>query len=160
MFKYHMTKAEREVTGGEELRGLLKRGKYASIALCRHNEPYIVTLSYGYDEKNGRLYFHTANKGLKLDFLKENSNVCATVIEDGGYIKDQCSHRYFSVVLWGEMTLISDLEEKKHAMEVLLNHLEDNPGPIKERNLPHDASYNGVALLRLTVRQLTGKRGS
>jgi nitroimidazol reductase NimA-like FMN-containing flavoprotein (pyridoxamine 5'-phosphate oxidase superfamily) len=159
MFKYHMTKAEREVTVGEELSGLLKRGKYASIAMCRRNEPYIVTLSYGYDEQARCLYFHTANKGLKLDFLKENSNACATVVEDGGYLKDQCSHLYFSLVISGQMTVVSDLEEKKHAMEVLLNHLEDNPGPIRQRNLPHDAAYSGVAMLRLTIGQLSGKRG-
>lgn len=160
MFRYHMNKAEREVAGEAELSGLLKKGQYASIALCRNNEPYIVTLSYGYDEQNSCLYFHTATKGLKLEFIRENPDVCATVIEDGGYQKDQCSHQYFSVVIWGQMTLITDLAEKKHAMEVLLNHLEENPGPIRQRNIKSDTAYNGVAMLKLSIRHLTGKRGS
>lgn len=160
MKKYHMNKAEREVTGREGIGRLLKTGKYVSIAMCRDNEPYIVTLSYGYDEQNGCLYFHTALKGLKLGFIKDNPWVCATIIQDGGYEKDQCAHRYFSVVMWGTMVVIDELEEKKHALEVLLHHLEDNPDPIRQRNLKNDAAYNGVAVLKLTITHLTGKRGS
>ncbi|HBV96430.1 MAG: flavin-nucleotide-binding protein [Peptococcaceae bacterium BICA1-7] len=160
MKKHHMNKADREVIDREELRDLLKTGKYASIAMCRDNDPYIVTLSYGYDQQNDCLYFHTALKGLKLAIIKDNPNVCATVIQDGGYEKDQCAHHYFSAVMWGTMTVIDDLEEKKHALEVLLHHLENNPDPIRQRNLKNDAAYKGVAILKLTITHLTGKRGS
>ena len=160
MIKYHMTKAEREVTDRAELQEVLKSGKFATIALCRDNEPYIVTLSCGYDEKNHCLYFHTAPKGLKLEFIKDNPRVCATVIKDYGYQKDHCSHIYSSVVLWGTMNLLGDLQEKKYAMDVLLNHLEDNPDPIKQRNLKNDSAYGGVALLKLDIIHMTGKKGS
>lgn len=160
MKKYHINKAEREIADWEELRNLLKAGKYATIAMCRDNEPYIVTLSCGYDEKNNCLYFHTALKGLKLGFIKDNPNVCATVIEDGGYEKDQCAHRYFSVVMWGTMAIVDGLEEKKHALEVLLHHLEEDPDPIRQRNIRNDAAYNGVAILKLAITHLTGKKGS
>jgi nitroimidazol reductase NimA-like FMN-containing flavoprotein (pyridoxamine 5'-phosphate oxidase superfamily) len=46
----------------------------------------IVTLSYGYDSEKKTLYFHSAKKGLNWDFINSNKRVCATVIEDGGYI--------------------------------------------------------------------------
>jgi uncharacterized protein len=91
--KYHMNKAEREITDHATMAGILRDGRYAIVALCRDNEPYIVTLSYGYDPERSALYFHSAAKGLKLDFLAANGAACATVIEDGGYVTDQCSHR-------------------------------------------------------------------
>lgn len=95
--------------------------------MCSGNKPYIVTLSYGYDSKTNSLYFHCSPQGLKLDFIKANSLVCATVIEDGGYVVDECGHNYRIVVFWGKMKIVPDNDEKKHGMKVLLNHLENKP---------------------------------
>jgi nitroimidazol reductase NimA-like FMN-containing flavoprotein (pyridoxamine 5'-phosphate oxidase superfamily) len=116
-------------------------------------------LSYGYDKGKGALYFHCAKKGLKIDFLRENPKVCATVIEDKGYKKDECEQAYRSVVFWGEMAVVEDLPEKIHGMDVLLQHLEENPDPIRERNLKEEKAYKGVGILRLDIQSLTGKRG-
>ncbi|MBW6479881.1 MAG: pyridoxamine 5'-phosphate oxidase family protein, partial [Bacteroidales bacterium] len=86
MKKYHLhNRPNRELKTQEEINSILSKGKYAVISMCRDNEPYIVTLSYGADLTSKTLYFHCATKGLKLDFLSSNKNVCATVIEDGGY---------------------------------------------------------------------------
>lgn len=160
MKRYHMNKMDKEITEVNELLRLIRDGKYSTIALCRNNEPYLVTLSYGYDQEKNTLYFHSSLKGLKLEFLKENSNVCASIIEDKGYIMDKCEHHYSSVVMWGNMTLINDLEEKKHAMEVVMNHLEENPQPIKERALMNDAVYEKAAFLKLEITEMYGKSGS
>lgn len=160
MMNYHMNKKEREIKDPVELRRILKEGKYSVIAMCSGNEPYVVTLSYGYDEENNSLYFHSALKGLKLDIISKNNNVCATVIEDRGYKKDECTHNYSSVVLYGKMSVIEELDEKKHAMEVLLNHLEENPDPIKQRNFKNDKMYGVVTMMKLEISGMTGKSGS
>jgi hypothetical protein len=160
MPKYHMYRKDREMTDPEELKQILKKGKYVIIAMCRNQEPYIVTLNYGYDERGHCLVFHCALKGLKLDFIAENPEVCASVILDEGYVKDNCSHRYMSLVIRGKMALIRDLEEKKQALDILLNHLEENPAPIKARNIKDNASYDRFAMLKLEISELTGKKGS
>jgi len=157
MTKYHMNKKEREIKKQEELREILKQGKYAVISMCRDNEPYIVTLSYGYDRDKNALYFHTASKGLKIDFIKHNPNVCATVIEDRGYRMNESNHKYRSVVFWGEMFMVENLEEKIHGMEIILNHLENNPKTVKEKFLKNEENYNKVTILRLDIKELTGK---
>ena len=156
--KYHMHKQEREITGRTELIEILKQGKYAVIAMCRFYEPYIVTLSYGYDEIKHALYFHCALSGLKLEFIRNNPKVCATVIDDKGYIKDECEQHYRSVVFWGEMFIVDDLDEKKYGLDILLNHLEDDPDPIKVRNIKDDDKYLKVGILRLDINTLTGKK--
>ncbi len=160
MTKYHMKKFEREITDKVELFNILKDGKYAIISMCRNNEPYIVTLSYGYDEDRNSLYFHSAKAGLKIDFLNENPKVCATVIVDGGYQTGECEHKYASVVFWGSMYMVEDLEEKKHALVTLINHLEEVPEPVKARLLKNDSVYEGVGVLRLDIGEITGKKGS
>lgn len=157
MDRYHMRKKEREIKDEEELIEIIKQGKYAVISMCWNNKPYIVTLSYGYDEDKNSLYFHTAAKGLKIDFLKQNPNVCATVINDNGYVMNECDHKYYSVVFWGEMCVVQDTEEKKHGMEILLNHLEDDPKKLKEKFLKDDETLKKIMLLRLDIKELTGK---
>jgi nitroimidazol reductase NimA-like FMN-containing flavoprotein (pyridoxamine 5'-phosphate oxidase superfamily) len=158
--RYHMRKKEREITDREQLLEILKKGKYTVISMCRENESYLVTLSYGYDEKQNALFFHCSPQGLKLDFIRQNPNVCATVIEDRGYKMGDCSHAYRSVVFWGKMYQLHDLSEKKHAIDVLLEHLEDEPGIVREKSLKSDEDYKDVGILRLDITEMTGKKSS
>lgn len=160
MKKYHLTnRPNRELKDAGEIKNILRKGKFVVISMCRSNEPYIVTLSYGYDADKNSLYFHCARNGLKLDFLSENSTVCATVIEDKGYIDDTCSHAYKTVVFWGDMKKVSNLDEKKYGMNVLLHHLEKKHNVIKEKMIAADECYANMEILRLDIKQIHGKAG-
>ena len=158
MPKYHLRKKEREIKSQEEMEEVLQKGKFVSIAMCRNNEPYVVSLNYGYAKGKNALYFHCAKEGLKLDFIKENPFVCATVIEDLGYVKDECEQFYRSLVFWGKMSIVEDLEEKKYGIEILLKHLEDNPDKVRQKTLKDDKAYEDVGILRLDITEITGKK--
>lgn len=160
MQKYHLhNRPNRELKSQTEIVNILKTGKYAVISMCADNEPYIVTLSYGYDELKNTLYFHSAKHGLKLDFINKNSKVCATVIEDGGYVQNECAHNYKTAVFWGNMEIVADMDEKKHGMKVLLNHLEDNPEVVDEKLLKSDTYYDKMEILKLEIIQIHAKAG-
>ncbi|HUW91021.1 MAG TPA: pyridoxamine 5'-phosphate oxidase family protein [Candidatus Nanopelagicaceae bacterium] len=152
-----MQKKEREILDKGLLLEIMRNGKFTTISLCRNNEPYIVTLSYGFDERDNCLYFHSAQKGLKLEYLKENQKVCGTILEDLGYVKNDCSHKYRSIVFWGDMIIVENLDEKKHAFDILLNHLEDNPSKVKKRFFKSEESYKNTCLLKLDINLITGK---
>jgi nitroimidazol reductase NimA-like FMN-containing flavoprotein (pyridoxamine 5'-phosphate oxidase superfamily) len=152
-----MQKKEREILDKRIYKEIMKNGKFSTISMCRNDEPYIVTLNYGFDAINNNLYFHSAQKGLKLEFLKENQKVCGTIIEDLGYVNDDCSHKYRSIVFWGDMTIVENLDEKKHAFDIILNHLEDNPSKLKKKFLKSEQSYENTCLLKLDINLITGK---
>lgn len=159
MTKYHMYKKEKEITDVDVFYDVLKKGTFAIIALSENDRPYIVTMNYGYDEGKNALYFHCALKGLKLNILSQNPNVCATVLEDLGYKADECSHAYRTIVFRGTLCVVRELEEKKYGMEVLFHHLEANPDPIRERNFKTEGDYSKVNILRLDIEEITGKQG-
>jgi len=160
MQEYHLhNHPDRELTNPQEILEILKNGKFATISMCRNNESYIVTLSYGYDVAENALYFHCAPQGLKLDFLSANSQVCATVIEDGGYVETKCEHNFRSVVFWGKMHLVTDLEQKKHGMEVLLRHLEPDNLVVSEKLSKSENYYPRMEVLKLEITQIHGKAG-
>lgn len=159
MAKYHMHRKEREITDRDELAQILKKGRYAVISMCRENEPYTVALSYGYDSTENVLYSHCSLKGLKLEFIEANPSVCAMVIEDLEYKTGECSHEYVSVVIWGKMSIIKDPVQKKQGLDIILNHLEDNPRVIKDKHLNNELVFEKLAVLKLEITEMTGKRG-
>lgn len=161
MVKYHMNKKENEIKNRQELIEIISRGKYTTLSLCRGNEPYIITLNYGFDREKNSLFFHTSREGLKIDFIRQNPYACGTIIEDKGYKMGECDHAYRSVVFWGTLTIVEDLQEKKQGMDVLLHHLEENPDEIRERLLKDDRVYEqrNLAILKLDIQEITGKQG-
>ena len=160
MNRYHLqNRPDRELKESEDIDDILKNGQFAVLSLCRDNEPYVVTLSYGYDKGRNALYFHCAKEGLKLEFLRANSHVCATVIEDGGYIADECGHAYRTVVFRGPMQPVDELEEKKHGMGVLLRHLEKNSSVIQAKLRHSEKFYSKMEILRMDIQQIQGKAG-
>ncbi len=160
MQNYHLkNRPNRELTSVEDIHEILTNGKYSVIAMCRDNEPYIVTLSYGYDPEKNTLYFHCSSHGLKLDFIRSNPDVCATIIEDGGYVTNECEHVYRTAVFWGNMSVVTTLEEKKYGMNILLNHLETNPEMIKRMHQKSDEAYRSMEILKLEITQIHAKAG-
>ncbi len=158
MPKYHLRQAELEIVDQAELEAVLRRGRYMTVAMCRDGEPYVVTLSYGYSAGENVLYCHCARDGLKLDFLRATPEVCATVVEDLGYKSGECAHAYRSVVVRGLMEVVETRAQKAHGLRVLLAHQESDPLDVERRLLPDDAAYDRVTVLRLDIREITGKQ--
>ena len=156
---YHIRRKEKEIKNNSNLAEILKSGKYTTISMCRENEPYLVTLNYGFDSSRNSLYFHCANEGLKLDFIRENPNVCATIIEDKGYKKNECNHAYRSVILRGKMKIVKDISEKEHGFNVLLYHLEANPEMLKKKLFKTNEPYESTCILRMDIESIQGKEG-
>ncbi|MFW9773886.1 MAG: pyridoxamine 5'-phosphate oxidase family protein [Candidatus Heimdallarchaeota archaeon] len=156
MAKYHLRRVEKELSDRETILEILKKEKFAIISMCKENEPYLVSLSYGYDEAKQALYFHCAKEGQKIDFIKANPQVCGIVIEDNGY-QEGCGQAFRSVVFRGTMEIVKDLEEKKYGFEILLKQLEKDPQLIKNKFLKKDETYDNSGMLRLDISTITGK---
>lgn len=159
MSQYHVTRTDRAITDRSEISGIIRNGKYITIGMSRNDEPYVVTMNYGYDESANALYFHCSPRGHKMEFILANPFVCGSVIADKGYVMNECAHEYASVIIRGTMSVVEDLEQKKHAMNVLLNHLEENPDIVRERSLKDESKYVSLGILRLSIEETTGKKG-
>ena len=123
---FHVRRKEREITDVDEMRMVLKTTKYVTIALCMKEEPYLVSLSHGYDENKNCLYFHCAPEGKKLIFAAANPQVWGQAVLVFG-VTEECDYSYTSVQFSGKLWLINDLTEKWQAMEVLIRQVSLNP---------------------------------
>jgi hypothetical protein len=94
MENYHgMRGKEQEIRDTAELKAILAGTQYVTIAMCSDNEPYLVSLSHGYDKENNAIYFHCAYEGKKIEILKANNRVWGQAIVDHGYVQGRCDNK-------------------------------------------------------------------
>jgi len=123
---FHVRRKEREITDIDEMRLVLKNTKYVTVALCMNNEPYLIALNHGYDQAHNCIYFHCAPEGKKLIYAAANPKVWGQAILDFG-VTEECDYAYTSVHFSGKLSLITDLSEKRYAMELLVWQVSINP---------------------------------
>ena len=155
---YHVRRKDREITDQKALIDIVKNNKTATLALCSNNEPYIVTLTYGFDEKNGTLYFHCSKTGLKTDFIRKNPNTCLTIIEDSGLDSKTCNHFFKSLVIRGKVELIDDPEDTDRIIRILIDQLEtdEREKALKKLN-QQNKFYRDLQILQVKISEITGK---
>jgi len=157
---HQMRRTDKEISSPEEIDALLSSGKFMTIGLSDGNQPYLVTLSYGFDAEARRLYSHAAPVGRKLDVCAANPAACGTVIRDLGYVADDCTQRYESVVVYGQLRLVDDSEEARHGMWVLTRQLEaDAVATWTGNDLDDPATWQRFRMLAFDIEHATGKRG-
>ena len=148
---------EKEIKDIEEIKRVLGSTQYMTIAMCDNNQPYLVTLSHGYDSEKNCLYFHCAPQGKKINILESNNKIWGQVIVDYGYVQGKCDHLYVSVHFTGRVIFIEDLEEKKHALEVMIRQLEKNPEEVMAKQMGEDSVKN-VKIGRIDIKNFSGKK--
>jgi nitroimidazol reductase NimA-like FMN-containing flavoprotein (pyridoxamine 5'-phosphate oxidase superfamily) len=152
---FHVRRKDREITDPQTLKKVLKSTKYVTIALCMDNEPYLVSLSHGYDETRNCIYFHCADEGKKLVYINASHKVWGQAVLDYG-VTDECDYAYTSVHFMGRVSLIEDLSEKQHAMEVMVRQLSATPEEKLTKIKPEKLAK--TAMGRIDISYMTGKQ--
>ncbi len=132
---------------------ILKREPRGVMAV--HGEdgyPYAFPMNYIY--MDGKLYFHCAKEGHKLDALKADDRVSFCVM-DKGYRKDSdWALNIKSVIIFGRIKKIDDPSEAVNAVRKLGYKYY----PSKEEAEAEVAKdFHRVTMLELTIDHMTGK---
>ncbi|MCW3996499.1 MAG: pyridoxamine 5'-phosphate oxidase family protein [Candidatus Bathyarchaeota archaeon] len=152
---FHVRRKDREITDPAEMRTVLKTTKYVTIALCMDSEPYLVALTHGYDQHRNCLYFHCAPEGKKLIYAKANPKVWGQAVLDYG-VTDECDYAYRSVHFSGKLCLVTDLAEKKHALEVLVRQSSNRPEEKLAKVKPEKIEKTTMG--RIDISYMSGKK--
>ncbi|WP_168203358.1 pyridoxamine 5'-phosphate oxidase family protein [Oceanispirochaeta crateris] len=141
-----------------EMRGILSRGKYTSLALSDGNDPYIITLSFGLDPQEETLYLYGLKTGTKIDFLKSNSYVCGTVILEKEDLDSQSGLVYESLVYRGLVEVLHNAEERMKALNCIADKLYDAPSDKKSFAQKITDNLDKVLIMKLIIDEMTGRR--
>lgn len=151
-----MRRKEREITDIAAIEDIIRAGSVLFLGLCDCGEPYVVPMSYGY--AGGTLYMHCACEGRKLDVVRANARACATIVPDHSLVSGSraCafSMNYRSAMVFGSVREVSDPEEKRRGMEIVMRHAAGPDAPV---DFGPDG-LNRVAVLALAAERMTGKQ--
>lgn len=148
---------EKEIKEKNEMLPVLEKAKYITVAMCKDNEPYLVTLSHGYDREQHCIYFHCAKEGKKIEILRAHNIVWGQALIDLGYVGGACDHLYVTTQFRGKVTFVDGNDEKRHALEVMIKALEDDPEKVMDAQLT-EKSIKGVQIGRIDIEYLSGKK--
>jgi nitroimidazol reductase NimA-like FMN-containing flavoprotein (pyridoxamine 5'-phosphate oxidase superfamily) len=136
--------------------GLLERAEVGQFATVDSDgKPYVVPVCFVLD--GGRIYFHCAPEGKKLDNIKANPSVCFSAYEVLGMgvsPGQPCkSWTYFrSVVAMGKARILEG-DEKPRPLRLLAEKYAK--GPVAE--MPAD-STGRTCVVEMTIEEVTGKK--
>jgi len=138
----------------EEMERLLGDERVGYLGLSRDGQPYVVPLTYGYVA--GRILFHGAAAGKKLDWIRSNPRVCFTVARQFGDVVPHpqgaaCQVYSDSVVCYGTARVLDDIEERRRALNTFNQCLA--PGA---KDLTRDDVADCLAV-EITVEEMTGR---
>ncbi len=154
---HSLRRKDKEITNEAEVRAILREAQHVTIAMSLGDEPYLVTLSHGYDDGNDRIYFHCAMEGKKVEILRENPRVWGQALVDNGYQQGSCDHLYRTTQFHGWVTFIDDQEEREHALRIMIRHLDEDPEKIIDEQItPH--STGRILIGRIDIDHMSGKK--
>jgi len=153
---FHMRRKDKEITDPSVMKKILKAVKYVTLAMAMDDQPYLISLSCGYDEKGNCLYFHCAKEGKKFAYLKANNTVWGQALLDHGYIQGECDHKFASVHFKGRVTFLSESEEKLHAIRTMIRQLDRDPDALISKLKPE--RLEAALIGRIDIELMTGKK--
>ncbi|MGD9383080.1 MAG: pyridoxamine 5'-phosphate oxidase family protein [Desulfobacterales bacterium] len=148
-----MRRKDKAITNNAEIESIIRRSMVCRLAMANQDRPYMVPLCFGY--KDHTLYFHSAGQGKKLDMLKKNNSVCFEFDIDCEPIKSdkacEWGMKYKSVIGFGKASFIEELESKRRALDIIMQHYSGESFDYPE------AKIKNTVVIKVKIEHMTGK---
>ena len=135
---------------------ILREGIFGVLALSGdEGYSYAVPINYAYSD--GKIYFHSAKTGHKLDAIKNNEKVSFCVVERHEVVPEEFTSYFTSAIAFGKIKILDDenFDEKLHALELLADKYSPNVSQdLREKELKR---VSAVSIMILEIEHLTGK---
>ncbi|MBE6498925.1 MAG: pyridoxamine 5'-phosphate oxidase family protein [Methanobrevibacter thaueri] len=147
-----MRRKKQELSKEESINILINEPRGVLALTGDYNYPYPIPMSHVYVD--GKLYFHGAKTGHKNDAVKNNPKASYCVVTNGILNDDGWSYKFKSVIIFGEIKILNDSEEKIDKLTYLGNKFFPS----------HDYTVDEIKRLldktevyELTIKHITGK---
>ena len=141
----------------ERMEEVLRELSDGHLGLWDGEQVYVVPLNYTYD--GGRILFHCALEGRKLDVIRAHPDVCfeasrleGAPVEHAGEL---CNAAFVSVICWGKARVSDDLEERREILQAFQVRYATEEKPLTSMTPERTASCGAVVI---EVERMTGRK--
>lgn len=144
---------KRQSLSTEECVAILERMPNGTLALYGDDGyPYAVPVSYVYAD--GKIYFHSAMQGHKVDAVRRNGNVSFCVVEQDDVKPAEFTTYFRSVIVFGKARILTDEDEKRNALCLLADKYSHGEAGMEAEIAK---GFNKLLMVEITVEHITGK---
>lgn len=144
----------RQQLSEEECETILIAATAGTLALLGDNGyPYAVPVSHVY--ANGKLYFHSALTGHKVDAIRNCDKASFCVIASDDVHPSEFTTYFKSVIAFGRIHIVEDDEERLNAAALLGERF--NPGDATGLQKEMDKFFSHMLAICMDIEHLSGK---
>jgi nitroimidazol reductase NimA-like FMN-containing flavoprotein (pyridoxamine 5'-phosphate oxidase superfamily) len=150
-----------EENGLKEMEKVLNQAEVGRIAFSDGFLPYIIPLNFVYHE--GKIAFHCAWEGKKLELIKKNPNCCFEVDEFMGEVSyhydSLCHLDYDSVLAFGKARIENGVKEKLRFFQLLhAKYKEIYRKPLSKGGIRfEEKNISEACCVVIDIKELTGR---
>jgi len=155
MAQFREMRRKRQQLSHEESVEILQKATSGTLALLGDGGyPYAVPLSYVYHD--GKLYFHSALTGHKVDAIRNYDKASFCVIDKDDVKPEEYTTYFRSVIAFGHIHIIDDEAEKLETTRLLGQRY--NPGNDASLQQEIEKGFSRMLMICLEIDHLTGKQ--
>ena len=149
-----MRRKEKEIAEEADIEAVIRKARLCRLGLSDGEQPYIVPLCFGYDQRT--LYFHSASEGKKLDIIRKNQRVCFELDVDTEVVRAEKAcrwgMRYQSVIGFGKAVFVDSFEERQNAFAMIMRQYSPHFLDIT------DSDLKNITVIKVLIDRMTGKQ--
>lgn len=143
----------RQLLPREETVAVMERCTNGVLACVGDEDyPYAVPLSYVY--LDGKIYFHSAKAGHKIDAFTKHPKVSFAVIDEDTIVSEEYTTHFRSAIAFGKARIVEGEEWGKAFGALVEKYSGDQPKEAKEKEI---AGCTRSLVIAIDVEHLTGK---
>ena len=148
-----MRRKRQQLSEAESIAILEKATSGILALLGDEGYPYAVPISFIYTD--GKLYFHSALSGHKVDAIRQCDKASFCVIEQDDIQPEKYTTFYRSVIAFGRIHIIEEEQEKLETARLLGNRYNPNNEDRLRQEL--EKGLSRMLMIRFDIEHLTGK---
>ncbi len=155
---------KRQQISQEECEEILSRATSGVLGVFGDDGyPYTVPLSFVYEKGRdgglGKIGFHCAKTGHKVDSVRRNEKVCFTVIDRDEVMPKERTTKYISVIAFGRARILEDEEEMRRAANTLGAKYSKGYEDLYMQETEDAIRSGHLCCIEITIDHMTGKIG-
>ena len=155
MSEFRAMRRKRQQLSEEKSIGILQKSTAGTLALLGDNGyPYAVPISYVYAD--GKLYFHSALSGHKIDAIRNSDKASFCVIDQDEVHPEKYTTYFRSVIAFGRIHIIEDAQEKLETARLLGDRYNPNQEEALQKEM--EKGLSRMVMIRFDIEHLTGKQ--
>lgn len=154
MSGFREMRRKRQQLSQEESVAILQKSTSGTLALLGDDGyPYAVPMSYVYNE--GKLYFHSALTGHKIDAVRKCDKASFCVIEQDDVQPEKYTTFFRSVIAFGRIHIIEDEHGRLETARMLGNRYNPHQDGALQKEI--ESGLSRMQMIRFDIEHLTGK---